>query len=80
MDYIAEGNEFNLRNLINLTECKEAHVPIDLDPEGKNLQDRITAVTEKVDQKLRASNNYSIDAYEMVKMQIAQKTSSKPSI
>lgn len=37
MDYIAEGNEFNLRNLINLTECKEAHIPIDLDSEGKNL-------------------------------------------
>jgi hypothetical protein len=37
MDYIAEGNKFNLRNLINLTECKEAHIPIDLDPEGENL-------------------------------------------
>ncbi|EIE81844.1 hypothetical protein RO3G_06549 [Rhizopus delemar RA 99-880] len=37
MDYIVEGNEFNLRNLINLTECKETHVPIDLDSEDENL-------------------------------------------
>ncbi|KAI7899589.1 uncharacterized protein BX663DRAFT_520618 [Cokeromyces recurvatus] len=54
MDYIIEeGDEFNLRNLTTLTAYKECQpVPIELDPEDKNLEDRILLVIERVNKTI----------------------------
>lgn len=54
MDYIIEeGDEFNLKNLANLTEYNEAQpVPIELDPEDENLDNRVAVVSEKVNKLL----------------------------
>ena len=49
MDYvIEEGEEFNLRNLTNLSEYNDCQaVPIELDAEDENLESRISLVIEK---------------------------------
>lgn len=54
MDYIIEeGEEFNLRNLTNLTEYMECQpVPIELDAEDKNLENIILLVIEKVNKTI----------------------------
>lgn len=54
MEYIIkEEDEFNLKNLANSTEYKEAQlVPIELDPEDENLCNRVVVVSEKVNKLL----------------------------
>ncbi|GAA5816096.1 hypothetical protein MFLAVUS_009618 [Mucor flavus] len=65
MDYIVgEGNEFNLKNLTNLTKYKESNpTPIELDPEDENLENCMLVITEKVNKtkaaKLRAESSYA---------------------
>ncbi|KAI9338124.1 hypothetical protein BD770DRAFT_431762 [Pilaira anomala] len=50
MDYIIEkGDEFNLQNLTNLSEYNECQpVPIELDAENENLENKISLVIEKL--------------------------------
>ena len=54
MDYIIEeGDDFNLRNLTNLSEYNECQpVPIELDAEDENLENRISLVIEKVNKNI----------------------------
>lgn len=54
MDYIIEeGDEFNLRNLTTLTAYTECQpVPIELDAEDENLEDRILLVIERVNKTI----------------------------
>ncbi|KAG1055514.1 hypothetical protein G6F43_002533 [Rhizopus delemar] len=53
MEYIIKEDEFNLKNLANSTEYKEAQpVPIELDPEDENLCNRVVVVSEKVNKLL----------------------------
>ncbi|KAG1467189.1 hypothetical protein G6F56_004546 [Rhizopus delemar] len=66
MDYIIEeGEQFNLRNLTNLTDYKEVQpIPIEMDAEDENLETRISLVTERVDKfiadKVRNANSYTV--------------------
>ncbi|KAI9332555.1 hypothetical protein BD770DRAFT_449266 [Pilaira anomala] len=65
MDYIIdEGNEFNLKNLPNLTKYKESNpTPIELDPEDENLENSMLLITGRVEKskaaKLRAEKSYA---------------------
>lgn len=65
MDYIIdEGNEFNLKNLTNLTKYKESNpTPIELDPEDENLENRMLLIIGRVEKakaaKLRAEKSYA---------------------
>lgn len=54
MDYIIEeGEEFNLRNLTNLTEYKECQpVPIEFDAKDENLENIISLVIEKANKTI----------------------------
>ena len=54
MDYIIEEEEeFNLRNLTNLSEYNDCQpVPIELDAEDENLESRISLVIEKVNKTI----------------------------
>ncbi|ORE12468.1 hypothetical protein BCV71DRAFT_190981 [Rhizopus microsporus] len=62
---IEEGEQFNLRNLTNLTDYKESQpVPIELDPEDEDLESRISLATERIEKyvadKVRKDNSYSV--------------------
>ncbi|OBZ82132.1 hypothetical protein A0J61_09819, partial [Choanephora cucurbitarum] len=82
MDYvIEEGEEFNLRNLTNLSEYDDCQaVPIELNAEDENLESRIPFVIEKniYEKQTNKNNRAKSQLQELQKLHILELFDNKP--